>query len=95
MLNNQQKHKDLEFGGCNNSESHLLYCSRLTGLKTPASKHKHSNQRGDWRGLWGEKGEGFSGTTIKNTWTKPRGVESGEGGGDGWGGVGRGKCRQL
>ena len=24
-------------------------------------------------------------TTIKDTWTKPRGVGSGEGGGDGWG----------
>ena len=23
--------------------------------------------------------KGFSGTTVKNTWTKPRGVESGEG----------------
>ena len=31
-------------------------------------------------------GGGFSGTTIKDTWTKPRGVELGEGGGDGWGG---------
>ena len=36
------------------------------------------------RGQWGE---GFSGTTIKDTWTKPRGrVEAGEGGGFGWGG---------
>ena len=46
----------------------------------------------------GEKGEGFSGTTIKDTWTKPEGgVESGEGGGDGWDGgvVVRAKCRQL
>ena len=32
---------------------------------------------------WGEE-ERFSGMTIKDTWTKPRGaVESGEGGGDG------------
>ena len=39
------------------------------------------------RGQWGE---GFSGTTIKDTWTKPRGrVEVGEGGGFGWGGVER------
>ena len=30
----------------------------------------------------------FTGTTIKDTWTKPRGrVEAGEGGGFGWGGV--------
>ena len=30
---------------------------------------------------------GFSGTTIKDTWTKPRGrVEAREGGGFGWGG---------
>ena len=37
------------------------------------------------RGQWGE---GFSGTIIKYTWTKPRGrVEAGEGGGFGWGGV--------
>ena len=45
----------------------------------------------------GGKGEGFSGTTLKDTWTKPRGVESGEVGGDDWG-RGRvlgGKCRQL
>ena len=33
-------------------------------------------------------GEGFSGTAIKDTWTKPRGrVERGEGGGFTWGGV--------
>ena len=32
--------------------------------------------------------EGFSGTTIKDTWIKPRGrVEAGEGCGLGWGGV--------
>ena len=32
--------------------------------------------------------EGFSGTTIKDTWTKPKGrMEAGEGGGFGWGGV--------
>ena len=45
----------------------------------------------------GEKGEGFSGTTIKDTWTKTRGVESREGGRDGWGGgrVVVGKGRQL
>ena len=31
-------------------------------------------------------GEGFSGTTIKDTWTKPRGRgEAREGGGFGWG----------
>ena len=36
------------------------------------------------RGQWGE---GFTGTTIKDTWTKPRGrVEAGEEGGFGWGG---------
>ena len=33
----------------------------------------------------GEWGEGFSGTTIKDTWRKSRGrVEAGEGGGVGW-----------
>ena len=33
-------------------------------------------------------GEGFSGTTIKDTWTKPRegAVEAREGDGFGWGG---------
>ena len=37
------------------------------------------------RGQWGE---GFTGTTIKDTWTKSRGrVEAGEGGGFGWCGV--------
>ena len=38
-------------------------------------------------------GEAISGTTTKDTWTKPRGVGSEEGGGDGLeGGV---KCRRL
>ena len=44
------------------------------------------------------KGEGFSETTIKDTWTKPKGVEAREGGEDGWGvggSGGGGKCRQL
>ena len=31
-----------------------------------------SNQRGDRRGEWGERGEGFAGTTKKDTRTKPR-----------------------
>ena len=44
--------------------------------------------------MW-EKGEGFSGTTIKDTWTKPSGVESGEGGGDGWGWGTGGQKRQT
>ena len=45
----------------------------------------------------GEEGEGFTGTTIKDTWTITRvGVETGEGGGDGWdGGMGGGKSRKL
>ena len=35
-------------------------------------------------------------TTIKDTQTKPRGVESGEGGGDGWdGGRGEGKRQKT
>ena len=34
----------------------------------------------------GRRWGGFSGTTIKDTWTKPRGrVEAREGGGFGWG----------
>ena len=32
------------------------------------------------------EGERFSGTTIKDTWTKPRWSGIGEAGGDGWGG---------
>ena len=37
------------------------------------------------RGQWGE---GFTGTSIKDTWTKSRRkVEAGEGGGFNWGGV--------
>ena len=36
--------------------------------------------------MGGQQGEGFSGTTIKETWTKPKGrVEAREGGGFGWG----------
>ena len=43
----------------------------------------------------GEKCEGFRGTTIKDTWTITRGVETGEGGGKGWGGGGEeGKGRK-
>ena len=34
----------------------------------------------------GEKGGGLSGTTIRDTWTKPKGGGSGEGSRDGWGG---------
>ena len=33
----------------------------------------------------GEKGEGFSGSSIENAWTKPRGVGSGVGDGGSWG----------
>ena len=55
-------------------------------------KTSNNNQRGAGRGQWGE---GFSGTTIKDTRTKPRGrVEAGEGGGFGLGGgVGEEKMR--
>ena len=44
----------------------------------------------------GARGEAFSGTTIKDTWTKPRGVGSRVGRGEaGVGGVVGGKFRQL
>ena len=33
----------------------------------------------------GNIGEGHQGTCIKDTWTKPKGVVSRVGGGDGWG----------
>ena len=46
---------------------------------------------------FGEKGGGFSGTSIKGTWTKPKDIGSRVGSGDGWGGgrVLEGKWRQL
>ena len=34
----------------------------------------------------GGEGEGFSGTSIKDTWTKPKGVGSRVGSEDGWDG---------
>ena len=38
----------------------------------------------------GEEGEGFTGTIIKDIWTITKaGVETGEEGGEGWGGRGR------
>ena len=43
----------------------------------------------------GRKGERFSGKTIKNTWTKPRRMESGEGGGDGLSGDGGGRMHNY
>ena len=41
----------------------------------------------------GAEGEGFLGTTIKDTWTKSKGLGSGVGGGDGWGGRSDGEWR--
>ena len=38
----------------------------------------------------GERGEGLTGTTIKDIWTITRGGWEQEGGGEGWG-VGRGR----
>ena len=49
-------------------------------------------------GGWDNEGKVFSGTTIKDTWTKPRGrVEVREAGGFDWdkGAVFGEKCRQL
>ena len=37
-------------------------------------------------GIMGGRRDGFSGITIKDTWTKPRRGRRGVGGGDGWGG---------
>ena len=54
-------------------------------LKIEQIKQSNNSQRGEGKGQWGE---GFSGTTIKDIWTKPRGrVGAGEGGRFGWGGV--------
>ena len=41
---------------------------------------------GRWEWISGKKGEGFSGTIIKDTWTITRGVGKGEGGGQSWDG---------
>ena len=43
-------------------------------------KNKLTGTRGRWEGIMWVKGEGFSGTTIKDTWAKPRGLGSREGG---------------
>ena len=45
----------------------------------------------------GGRDEGFSGTTMKDTWTKPRwgGIRGGRRGWLGWGRMIGGKCRQL
>ena len=52
--------------------------------------------RGEKGGNYREKGEGFAGTIIKDTWTITLGLETGEGGGRA-GVVGRagGKGRKL
>ena len=51
-------------------------------------------QTGGERGQWAE---GFSGTTVKDTWTKPRGrVEAGRGGREGGlSGVGEGGGEKM
>ena len=47
--------------------------------------HSFADDRGEWGGDSGERG--FSGTTIKDTWTKPRGrMEAEKRGGFGWSG---------
>ena len=55
-------------------------------------EQSNNSQRGEGRG---QCREGFSGTTIKDTWKKPRGkVEAREGGEFGWdGGRGREKMQ--
>ena len=44
-----------------------------------------SNQRGGGRRITGEKGKGYQRTSIKDTWTKPKGVGMRVRGEDGWG----------
>ena len=60
-------------------------------------KNKQTVTRGEVGGdTGGKKGEGFSRTSIKDTWTKPKGVGQMVGSGDGWGGGScGGKWRQL
>ena len=48
-----------------------LCCFIFTSLQT------EQNILGRWGGRWGRKGEGFSGTSIKDTWTKPKGEDEG------------------
>ena len=54
-----------------------------------------SNQRGGGRGEWEERGEGFSGITIKGSWTKPRVGGIREGRWEWVGGAVGDKCRRL
>ena len=49
-------------------------------------KNKLTVTRWEVGGDNGEKGEGLSGTRIKDPWTKPEGVGLRERGGYGWGG---------
>ena len=60
-------------------------------------KNKLTVTRGEVGGNNGGKGEGFSGTTIKDTWTKPNrgGIRGGRWGWLGWWGVVRGKWRNC
>ena len=52
--------------------------------------------RGEGEGISGEKGEGFVGTIIKDTWTITGGGWKWEGGGEGWGlGWGGGKRQRT
>ena len=51
-------------------------------------KNKLTVTGGEMEGdKWGEKGEGFTGTSIKDTWTKTSVVKTGEGGANYWGGA--------
>ena len=49
-------------------------------------KNKLTVTKGRSKGIIGGKGEGFSGTSIKDTWTKPKGGKIEGGNGDGGGG---------
>ena len=75
--------------------------SPLTGTQSTKEKSKQNITRdievkNNLTIVRGEWGGGFTGDTIKDTWTKSRGrVEVGEVGGFGWRWVEGRKCRQL
>ena len=70
--------------------------SKQTITRDIEIKNKVSVTRGEVGGDNGGKGRRISGTSIKDTWTKPKRDRIKVGSGDGWGGgVVEGRWRQL